>query len=68
MNPPCAFCKKTVYPTEKFNCLDKVSYRIYTSASAKSVQPLNSKIDFIWKFRFHKYKNFADFLYTFVLL
>lgn len=25
MNPPCARCKKTVYPTEKLVCLDKVS-------------------------------------------
>ena len=24
MNPPCAKCKKTVYPVEKLNCLDKV--------------------------------------------
>ena len=24
MNPPCAKCSKTVYPTEKLNCLDKV--------------------------------------------
>ena len=23
MNPPCARCKKTVYPMEKLNCLDK---------------------------------------------
>ncbi|XP_071477620.1 LIM and SH3 domain protein 1-like isoform X5 [Diadema antillarum] len=23
MNPPCAKCSKTVYPTEKLNCLDK---------------------------------------------
>ncbi|XP_076092862.1 LIM and SH3 domain protein 1-like isoform X1 [Mytilus galloprovincialis] len=23
MNPPCAKCKKTVYPVEKLNCLDK---------------------------------------------
>lgn len=23
MNPPCARCKKTVYPTEKLSCLDK---------------------------------------------
>ncbi|XP_072020111.1 LIM and SH3 domain protein 1-like isoform X5 [Amphiura filiformis] len=27
MNPPCAFCKKTVYPTEKFNCLDKIWHK-----------------------------------------
>lgn len=24
MNPPCARCKKTVYPVEKLSCLDKV--------------------------------------------
>ena len=24
MNPQCARCKKTVYPMEKLNCLDKV--------------------------------------------
>ena len=23
MNPPCARCQKTVYPTERLNCLDK---------------------------------------------
>ncbi|XP_003385285.1 PREDICTED: LIM and SH3 domain protein 1-like [Amphimedon queenslandica] len=27
MNPPCARCKKTVYPVEKFNCLDKVWHK-----------------------------------------
>lgn len=26
MNPPCAKCKKTVYPVEKLNCLDKVRF------------------------------------------
>lgn len=25
MNPQCARCGKVVYPTEKVNCLDKVS-------------------------------------------
>jgi hypothetical protein len=24
MNPPCARCKKIVYPVEKLSCLDKV--------------------------------------------
>ena len=24
MNPPCARCKKIVYPVEKLTCLDKV--------------------------------------------
>uniref|UniRef100_H2YHK1 SH3 domain-containing protein n=1 Tax=Ciona savignyi TaxID=51511 RepID=H2YHK1_CIOSA len=27
MNPPCARCKKTVYPTEKLNCLDKMWHK-----------------------------------------
>ena len=27
MNPPCAKCSKTVYPTEKLNCLDKVWHK-----------------------------------------
>lgn len=27
MNPPCAKCKKTVYPVEKLNCLDKVWHK-----------------------------------------
>lgn len=27
MNPPCARCKKTVYPTEKLNCLDKIWHK-----------------------------------------
>lgn len=27
MNPPCARCKKTVYPMEKLNCLDKVWHK-----------------------------------------
>lgn len=26
MNPPCGRCNKPVYPTEKINCLDKVSW------------------------------------------
>jgi len=28
MNPPCARCKKTVYPTEKLNCLDKIWHKL----------------------------------------
>ena len=27
MNPPCARCKKTVYPTEKLSCLDKIWHK-----------------------------------------
>ena len=27
MNPPCARCKKTVYPTEKLSCLDKTWHK-----------------------------------------
>ncbi|XP_078385492.1 LIM and SH3 domain protein 1 isoform X1 [Cetorhinus maximus] len=27
MNPPCARCKKIVYPTEKVNCLDKLWHK-----------------------------------------
>jgi len=27
MNPPCARCSKTVYPTEKLNCLDKIWHK-----------------------------------------
>nr|XP_006812740.1 PREDICTED: LIM and SH3 domain protein Lasp-like [Saccoglossus kowalevskii] len=27
MNPPCARCKKTVYPMEKLNCLDKIWHK-----------------------------------------
>lgn len=27
MNPPCAGCKKVVYPTEKLNCLDKIWHK-----------------------------------------
>ncbi|XP_072173655.1 LIM and SH3 domain protein 1-like [Diadema setosum] len=28
MNPPCAKCSKTVYPTEKLNCLDKTWHKL----------------------------------------
>ena len=28
MNPPCARGKKTVYPTEKLNCLDKIWHKL----------------------------------------
>ena len=28
MNPPCAKCKKTVYPTEKLSCLDKIWHKL----------------------------------------
>lgn len=28
MMPPCAKCNKTVYPTEKFSCLDKIWHKL----------------------------------------
>lgn len=58
MNPPCARCKKTVYPTEKLVCLDKVSElsAVFTAARqrlhsskccARTVAPYPEVIDMI---------------------
>ncbi|KAK7879650.1 hypothetical protein WMY93_033644 [Mugilogobius chulae] len=40
MNPPCARCGKTVYPTEKVNCLDKshLRQRALWAASGQEVK------------------------------
>jgi hypothetical protein len=49
-NPSCAKCKKTVYVTEKLDCLDQVweagLYNIFTDPSGYS--PRNDRTPQIW--------------------
>lgn len=40
MNPPCARCKKTVYPMEKLSCLDKVGRGVVWSVMIASLGAL----------------------------
>ena len=58
MNPPCARCKKTVYPVEKLNCLDKVSDgRQHSRSGAHTVGVVIS-----WSIQGHHVRPVRDYL------
>lgn len=59
MNPPCARCKKTVYPVEKLTCLDKVMDPLYGTSGPCMCIKIILRLGVVgWGWRTASYRDF----------